>query len=62
MSNKLLKEITKSWKPRLKAKKYTVKRFCYESGISYNTFYHLKNPTIGLLDRIEREICAIEKI
>lgn len=61
MSNKLLEEITGGWKSRLKAKDYTLRRFCKEIGLSYNTFTHLKNPTINLLDRIEKEISRIEE-
>lgn len=58
-----LEELELQWRWRIKKCGYTIRQFCDETGISYNTFVRIakSNPTIKALDDIEEAVCMIER-
>lgn len=62
MENALLTEIIDGWNIRIASLGMTRKKFCDVTGVSYSTYCQLTkcNPTIRLLDKIERKIQSLE--
>lgn len=48
--------IKRGWEARLKLLGISARQFCKDTGISYDTFKRIKNPTVEICDKIEAEI------
>jgi len=56
----LFNEIIAGFDTRLKKLGMSKRRFCEISGVHENTMYHMKNPTIYTLHKIERALRDME--
>ena len=52
--------IKRGWEARLKLLGISARQFCKDTGISYDTFKRIKNPTMDVCDRIETELQKLE--
>ncbi len=57
--SRLLAEIVDNYKVRIKETGLNKRQFCRAAGIHENTLYHLKNPRISTLQKIEE---ALQKL
>lgn len=58
--NTLLEEIVSSWRWRIRKLGMTIREFCELAGVNYNTFHNMRNPSIRLVDKIEKELQRLE--
>jgi hypothetical protein len=50
----------KGWEARLAMLGVSARQFCLDSDISYSTWKHMDNPSIGLCQKIEDAITKLE--
>lgn len=60
MRNEHLKTLRNEWKGRIAASGLTIKVFCERYQINYHTFNNMRNPSVYLVDYIERKLTELE--
>lgn len=60
MKHKYFANVMEGWRGRLKAQGISMRQFCLENDLKYETFRRLKNPRILLCDKIEAAIRKLE--